>query len=98
MSALLLYVVPVQFKERAHAGFAITLVSALTAHLSVGDGREVWGWAAGTGLSGAYRTSSGVGGRPTQSSQARAKGLTKSNGRIVDYPASTQERTISGSL
>ena len=29
--------------------FAITLVSALIAHLSVGDGPEAWGWAAATG-------------------------------------------------
>jgi len=31
-------------------GFAITLGSALIAHLSVGDGPEPWGWAAGTGV------------------------------------------------
>ena len=30
--------------------FAITLVSALIAHLSVGDGPEAWGWAAATGV------------------------------------------------
>jgi hypothetical protein len=37
-------------KEWAYAGFAITLVSALIAHFSVGDGPEAWGWAAGTGV------------------------------------------------
>lgn len=41
--------VSVRLKEWAHAGFAITLVSALIAHFSLGDGPEVWGWAAGTG-------------------------------------------------
>src|ERR1700686_2474851 len=34
----------------AYAGFAITLGSALVAHLSVGDGPEAWGWAAATGV------------------------------------------------
>jgi hypothetical protein len=34
----------------AYAGFAITLGSALIAHLSVGDGPESRGWAAGTGV------------------------------------------------
>jgi hypothetical protein len=34
----------------ANAGFAIDLASALIAHLSVGDGPEAWGWAAGTGV------------------------------------------------
>ena len=33
-----------------HAGFAITLGSAIIAHLSVGDGPEAWGWAAATGV------------------------------------------------
>lgn len=46
--ALLLPVVPVRVKEWAYAGFAITLVSALIAHLAVGDGAQAWGWAAGT--------------------------------------------------
>ena len=47
---LLLAPVPVRLKEWAYAGFAITLASALIAHLSVGDGPEAWGWAAGTGV------------------------------------------------
>jgi len=47
---LLLAPVPPRLKEWAYAGFAITLVSALIAHLSVGDGPDAWGWAAGTGL------------------------------------------------
>ena len=48
--ALLLAPVPARLKEWAYAGFAITLVSALIAHLSVGDGPEAWGWAAGTAV------------------------------------------------
>ena len=47
---LLLAPVPAWLKEWAYAGFAITLGSALIAHLSVGDGPEAWGWAAGTGV------------------------------------------------
>src|SRR4051812_18092118 len=46
--ALLLAPVPARLKEWSYAGFAITLVSALIAHFSVGDGPEAWGWAAGT--------------------------------------------------
>jgi hypothetical protein len=48
--ALLLAPVPAWLKEWAYAGFAITLGSALIAHLAVGDGPEAWGWAAGTGV------------------------------------------------
>jgi hypothetical protein len=47
---VLLAPVPARLKEWAYAGFAITLVSALIAHFSVGDGPESWGWAAGTGV------------------------------------------------
>ena len=47
---VLLAPVPARLKEWAYAGFAITLGSALIAHLSVGDGPEAWGWAAGTGV------------------------------------------------
>lgn len=47
---LLLAPAPARLKEWAYAGFAITLVSALIAHLSIGDGPEAWGWAAGTGV------------------------------------------------
>ena len=47
---LLLAPVPAWLKEWAHAGFAFTLVSALIAHLSVGDGPEAWDWAAATGV------------------------------------------------
>jgi hypothetical protein len=47
---LLLAPVPPRLKEWAYAGFAITLASALIAHLSVGDGPEAWGWAAGTAV------------------------------------------------
>jgi hypothetical protein len=42
----LLYVL----KEWAYAGFAITLVSALIAHLAVGDPASAWSWSAGTGV------------------------------------------------
>ena len=47
---LLLAPVPARLKEWAYAGFAITLGSALIAHLSVGDGPEAWGFAVGTGV------------------------------------------------
>ena len=47
---VLLTPVPARLKEWAYAGFAITLVSALIAHFSVGDGPEAWGWAAATGV------------------------------------------------
>lgn len=46
--AVLLAPAPPRLKEWAYAGFAITLVSALIAHFSVGDGPQAWGWAAGT--------------------------------------------------
>ncbi len=47
--ALMLAPAPARIKEWAYAGFAINLASALIAHLSVGDGPEVWGWAAAAG-------------------------------------------------
>ena len=47
---LLLAPVPVRLKEWAYAGFAITLASALIGHFSVGDGPEVWSWAAATSV------------------------------------------------
>jgi hypothetical protein len=47
---LLLAPVPARLKEWAYAGFAFTLASALIAHLSVGDGPDAWGWAAGTAV------------------------------------------------
>jgi DoxX-like family len=47
---LLLAPVPARLKEWAYAGCAITLGSALIAHLAVGDGPEAWGFAAGTGV------------------------------------------------
>ncbi|HEX3697590.1 MAG TPA: DoxX family protein [Polyangia bacterium] len=47
---LLLAPVPARLKEWAHAGFAITLGSALIAHFSVGDGPKVWSWAAATAV------------------------------------------------
>ncbi len=50
VAALLIPMVPARLKEWAYAGFAITLVSALIAHLAVGDGVKAWGWAVGTGV------------------------------------------------
>ncbi len=47
---LLLAPVTARLKEWAYAGFAITLASALVAHLSVGDGPAVWIWSAGAGV------------------------------------------------
>ena len=47
---LLLAPVAPRLKEWAYAGFAITLASALIAHLSVGDGPDAWGWAAATSV------------------------------------------------
>jgi len=47
---LLLAPVPARFKEWAYAGFAIILGSAIIAHLSMGEGIESWGWAAGTAV------------------------------------------------
>ena len=43
---LLLAPVSPRMKEWAYAGFAITLGSALIAHLAIGDGVSAWGWAA----------------------------------------------------
>src|SRR5205809_5236945 len=45
---LLLAPVPPRLKEWAYAGFAITLVSALIAHLSVGDPPQAWSFSVGT--------------------------------------------------
>ncbi len=47
---LVLAPVPARLKEWAYAGFAITLVSALIAHFSVGDGPAAWCWAAGASV------------------------------------------------
>ena len=47
---LLLAPVPARMKEWAYSGFAITLVSAIIAHLAAGDGPQAWSWAAGTGV------------------------------------------------
>lgn len=49
-AVVLLAPVPARLKEWAYAGFAVTLVSALIAHLAVGDGPESWIWAAGTSV------------------------------------------------
>jgi hypothetical protein len=47
---LLLAPASLRLKEWAYAGFAINLASALIAHVSVGDGPDAWGYAAGTGV------------------------------------------------
>ena len=47
---VLLLPVSARLKEWAYAGFAINLVSAVIAHLAVGDGPEKWGWAVATGV------------------------------------------------
>jgi hypothetical protein len=47
---LLLAPVPARLKEWAYGGFALTLASALIAHFAMGDGPEVWMWAAGTSV------------------------------------------------
>ncbi len=48
--ALLIPSLPNRIKEWAYAGFAITLVSALIAHFTLGEGPAAWGWAAGTAV------------------------------------------------
>jgi hypothetical protein len=48
--ALLVPMVPAWLKEWAYAGFAITLVSAVIAHVSVGEGPEASIWAIGTAV------------------------------------------------
>jgi hypothetical protein len=45
---LLLPMASARLKEWAYAGFTIVLVSAVIAHLAVGDGPEAWLWAVGT--------------------------------------------------
>lgn len=47
---LIVPMAPARLKEWAYAGFAITLVSALLAHLAVGDGIGAWSWSVGTGV------------------------------------------------
>jgi hypothetical protein len=47
---LLLAPVPSRLKEWAYAGFAIDLVSAVIAHLAVGDPPAAWSFAAGTSV------------------------------------------------
>jgi hypothetical protein len=48
--AVLLAPAPAWLKEWSYAGFGITLASALIAHFALGDGPEVWSWAAGTAV------------------------------------------------
>ena len=48
--ALLVPKVPARLKEWAYAGFAFNLVSALIAHISMGDGPQAWSPSAITGV------------------------------------------------
>src|SRR5580704_3359691 len=48
--ALMLAPAPARLQEWAYAGFAINLASALIAHFALGDGPEVWSWAAATSV------------------------------------------------
>jgi DoxX-like protein len=48
LAVLLVPMVPAVLKEWAYAGFAIVLVSALIAHLAVGEGVAAWIWSVGT--------------------------------------------------
>lgn len=50
---VLLLPAPDRLKEWTYAGFAITLGSAVFAHLAVGDDASKWSWAAGTAVLGA---------------------------------------------
>ena len=50
LAAILVPMVPARLKEWAYAGFAFTLVSALIAHLAVGDPPAAWVWSVGTGV------------------------------------------------
>jgi hypothetical protein len=50
VAVLLIPMVPARLKEWAYASFAITLVSALIAHLAVGDPASAWSWSVGTGV------------------------------------------------
>jgi len=61
---LMLALVPARLKEWAYAGFAITLASALIAHLSMGDGPERVAGRWPPACSGGSRTSSGAACRP----------------------------------
>ena len=47
---LMLAPAPARLKEWAYAGFAITLASAIIAHLAVGDGPQAWLWPVGTAM------------------------------------------------
>ncbi|MGA3190243.1 MAG: DoxX family protein [Bryobacteraceae bacterium] len=47
---ILLIPAPARLKEWTFAGFAITLTSALIAHLSVGDGAAVYMWSVIAGM------------------------------------------------
>jgi len=47
---LLAPMAPARLKEWAYAGFTFTLVSALIAHLAIGEGPEAWGFAVFAGV------------------------------------------------
>jgi hypothetical protein len=84
--AVLLAPAPARLKEWAYAGFAITLISALIAHLAVGDGAARWGWAAGTAVLGGLsylffrvREAAGVAAAPERS----APRITGASGQVA---------------
>jgi DoxX-like family len=91
---LLLAPVPARLKEWAYAGFAITLGSALIAHLAVGDGPEAWGWPAATGVLWGLsyffwrRLQEG----PQGSRWGRTRGAVKTTPR-AEWPSSLSETT-----
>jgi hypothetical protein len=52
LAGILVLLLPLsdRLKEWAYAGFAITLGSAVLAHLAVGDDASKWSWAVGTAV------------------------------------------------
>jgi len=50
IAVLLIPQISSRLKEWAYAGFAITLISAVIAHLAVGHGPKSWIWAVGTAI------------------------------------------------
>ena len=50
LAALLAPMLSPRLKEWAYCGFAITLASAIIAHLASGEGFAAWSWAVGTGI------------------------------------------------
>ena len=85
--AVLVPMVPARVKEWAYAGFAIVLVSAVIAHLAVGEGVASWGWAVGTGV---LEALSYYFWRRLQASSVTAMNARESAAERVDAPAMAQ--------